>query len=128
MFYVEGIIDSIELEVSGPKLKQFSIVPLSEFLITLPDGKKKVLFVDCYDENDYKQNAACLIEPRKNKNDKDIILFKAQISLASPLTEILIQAKYNHSPIRVCTRRMTNEQNNAIPYPNIEDVGEIHLV
>ena len=128
MFYVEGIVDAIELEVSGPKLKQFSIVPSSEFLITLPDGKKKILFADCYGKNDYKQNVACLIEPKKSKNDKDIIPFKVQIPIAPSLIEILIRAKYNRLPIRVCTGQVKDERSNAVQYPDVEDVIEIHFV
>lgn len=126
-FYVEGIIASIELEVSGSKMKQFSLVPASEFLVALPDGKKKVLFVYC-SENDREMNTACLVKTDKNENDKDVIFFKAQDPWPSVLLNMLIQAKSNRSKVRVCTRRRKNSQNNAIPYPNLEDVFEIHLI
>ncbi len=132
MFYVEGVIDSIELEVSSPKLKQFSIVPSSEFLITLPDGKKRVLFID-YEEkvsttDDSARNGAFLHETKKNKNDKDVIYFKAKQPFTSTVIDILIQSKYNHSSVRVWTRQWKDERNNAVQHPCIDDVIEIHFV
>lgn len=132
MFYVEGSIDSIELEVSDFRVKQFSIVPSSEFLITLPDGKKSVLFVD-YKENvstkdDSLRDGARLLNAKKNENDKEVVCFKLRKPLTSTLIDILIQAKYNHSSIRVCTGQVKDERNNAVQKPDIEDVTEIHLV
>ncbi|MBR3923106.1 MAG: hypothetical protein IKJ45_08315, partial [Kiritimatiellae bacterium] len=60
MFYVEGIVDSLEFEINRFNLKQFALVPSSEFMITLPDGAKRVLFVDYCGKNDCQRNVASL--------------------------------------------------------------------
>ena len=124
MFYIEGTVDSIELEVDGLKLKRFSIVPTSQFMITLPDGKSRVLFVD-YENKD----AAFLVKAEKNGKDKEVVFFEVQIVCTSAaLVNLLNQVKNNRSTIRVCVRPEKNEQGNVIPSPNLRDVFEFHQV
>ena len=128
MFYVEGNIDSIELETEGPKLRRFSLIPAPEFLLTQPNGTKKVLLLNYYRGDGCEMNVASLVKADKNENDKEVVFFKAHDSWTSALIDILIQAKCTRSKVRVCIRRMKNKRNNAISYPNLEDVIEVHLV
>ena len=124
MFYVEGIIDSVELDLEGLKLKRFSLMPTSQFIITLPAGTKKVLFVD-YDN----KSNAYLSEAEKNGNDKVVIFCKLQFAHTSGfLINFLNQLKFNRSNVRVCVRSEKDEQNNVIARPNSEDVLEVHLI
>ena len=128
MFYVEGIVDSLEFEINRFNLKQFTLVPSSEFMITLPDGAKRVLFVDYCGKNDCQRNVASLAKAETNGTEKDIVCFETQGSFANALIDILVQAKHNRSKIRVCTGRSKDERNNAIPHPDLAHVVEIHLV
>ena len=122
MFYVEGIIDSIELDIKDSKLKRFSLMPASQFMITLPDGTKKVLFVDYGN----KENA-CLIEAEKNGNDKAVVFCNSQCSSVA-LINCLNQLKCNRSTVRICVGAKNSEQNDVVTRPNPEDVLEIHLI
>ena len=122
MFYVEGIIDSIEVEFKGRKLKRFSLMPASQFMITLPDGTKKVLFVDYGN----KENA-CLVTPEKNENDKEVVFCYSQCSSVA-LTACLNQLKCSRSTVRICVGAKNSEQNDVVTCPNLEDVLEIHLI
>ena len=122
MFYVEGIIDSIELEVDCPKQIRFSLMPISEFLITLLDGEKRILFVDC------NKRSASLVEVQKNGNDKEVVFFNLQRSWACTLIDVLTQAKCNRSMVRVCVDSQQNEKDNTVPCPNSDVVVGIHLV
>lgn len=122
MFYVEGIIDSIELEFKGPKLKRFSLIPASQFMITLPDGTKRVLFVD-YDN----KSTAYLVRAEKNGNDKEVLFFKSKNSSVG-LIDCLNQLKYSRSAVRVCVGEKKNRRKNVISCSNPEEVLEVHLI
>lgn len=122
MFYVEGIIDSIELDLKDSKLKRFSLMPASQFMITLPDGAKKVLFVDYGN----KENA-CLIEAEKNGNDKAVVFCNSQCSSVA-LIDYLTQLKCSRSAVRICVGAKNSEQNDVVTRPNPYAVLEIHLI
>ncbi len=130
MYYIEGTLDVIELEAPGLKLKQFSLLPSSEYLLAMPDGEKKALFIEFADKQiwvaDKKQ--ACLIGTSKNSGGKQVVVFKSSSSGDSALSSLLIQAKRDRVTIRVCVKPAKNKRSNATPYPSVEDVAEIHLV
>ena len=128
MFYVEGNIDSIELETDGPKLRRFSLMPSPEFLVAQPNGTKRVLLLDYYSGDDCRMNVAILVKGDKNENDKKVLFFKPHDSWTFALIDILIQAKCTHSKVRVCISRMKSKRKDAISYPNFEGVIEVHLI
>ena len=128
MFYVEGTIDSLEFEINRFNLKRFTLVPSSEFMITLPNGAKRVLFVDYCVNNDCERNVASLAKAGTNGTETYIVCFEAQGSFTNALIDFLVQAKCNRSKVRVCTGRSKDEKDNAIPYPDLSDVVEVHLV
>ena len=118
MYYIEGTIDTIGIEATGCGVKQFSLLPSSAFMITLPDAKKKAIFIrDSFYE-------AGLVEPTKNEEGKDAVVFKAK-SAGSHFAEILVQAKRDRQTLRICVKPKKNWQDNAEPYPNVDDVLEI---
>lgn len=122
-FYVEGTIDSLVFEVKSPDVKRFSLTPSPEFVITLPDGTKKILFLEKRGEN-----TAGLVAPEKNGNGQEDIFFKVQCPCPCIMADILMRAKCNRSKIRVCVGSKNCEEDKAVLCPNIEDVDEIHFV
>lgn len=123
MHYIEGTLDVIELEAPDLKLKQFSLLPSSEYLHAMPDGEKKALFIEFADKQQ-----ACLIKTSDNTGGKKVVVFRATTPCDSALSSLLIQAKRDHVTIRVCVKPAKNIRSNATPYPSVEDVVEIHLV
>lgn len=128
MFYIEGTIDSLEFEIRHFKLNRFSLVPSSEFMITLPDGTKKALFVDSFGKNDCERTVASLTKAETKGTGKDVVYFEMHSLSSQVLIDILVQAKYNSSKIGVCVGRRNDEKDNAILHPDLADVVEIHLV
>lgn len=122
MYYIEGTLDVIELEAPDLKLKQFSLLPSAEYLLAMPDGEKKALFIEFADKQQ-----ACLIKTSDNTGGKKVVVFRAITPCDAALSSLLIQAKRDRATIRVCVRSEKNEQANAVPYPSVEDVVEIHL-
>lgn len=120
-YYIEGTIDTIGIEATGCKVKQFSLLPLSAFLITLPDGKKKAIFV----EDSF--HVAGLVDSKMNAESKDVVRFNAASSVCD-LADILTQAKRGRMTLRIYVRPKKNWQNNAEPYPNVDDVLEIQFI
>ena len=120
-YYTEGTIDSIGIEANECKLKQFTLLPSSAFLITMPDGKKKAIFIEdsC--------NNAGLVDSKKNAEGKDVVMFNAA-SAGRDIADILTQAKRDRMTLRIFARPKKNWQDNAESYPNIDDVIEIHLI
>lgn len=128
MFYVEGVVDSLEFEVKDSNLKRFSLAPSSEFMIALPDGTKKALFVDSFGKNACERNVASLTKVEAKDSEKNIVFFEPQSLFTHVLIDTLVQAKCNRLKVRVCIGRSKDKRNNAIPHPDLTDVVEIHLI
>ena len=123
MHYIQGTIDAVELEAPDLKLKRFSLLPSSEYLLILPDGENKALFIESTGKKQ-----ACLIKTSKTSGAKPVVFLKSSSCCDVAMSTLLIKAKHDHATIRVCVRPEKDERSNAVPYPNVEDVAEIHFI
>ncbi len=108
MYYIEGIIEAIEICGANPERIRFSLIPVSERIISLDGGKKKALFTDS------SSPAAMLVELDKNAAGKDVLWFHAETSLCNTI----LSAKSNRNTIWVwCDKPEISEPNKQEPIP-----------
>lgn len=93
-YYIDGTIDSIELTIGEENAAHFTLLPSAEFLKTVAEGKRKVLFVG------KSEQSALLLEPKKIENEKEVIKFEIA-NADSALKCLLLEAKNNRNAIRV---------------------------
>lgn len=94
MYYIEGTIDAIELTVGNSKTLHFTLLPSPEFLKTVLNEAKKVLFIDKSGET------ALFADAKKNDNEKEVFGF-AYANADCSFKCLLLEAKNNRNTVRV---------------------------
>ena len=94
MYYIEGTIDSIKIEIGKAESVCFTLHPSAEFLKTVAEGAKKALFVE------KSGKTALIAEFSENGNEKGKRDFKLG-SADSAIKCLLLEAKNNRNTVRV---------------------------
>ena len=108
MYYIEGIIEAIEICGANPGRIRFSLIPASERILSRDVGKQKALFTDS------SSPSAVMVDPDKNATGKEIVWFQADSYLLNPL----LSAKNNRDTIWVwCEKPENAEPDDKEPIP-----------
>lgn len=108
MYYIEGIIEAIEICGANPGRIRFSLIPASERILSRDGGKKMALFTES------SSSAALLVEPDKNATGREVLWFHAEEHLCN----ILLSAKNNRNTIWVwCEKPENAEPDDKEPIP-----------
>lgn len=108
--YIEGIIDTLEIVISGNGTLSFSLHPSPSFLQTVGGDTKKALFIASGSTA-----SGLLLSVSKNEKGKEVIWFSLSGDDAS-VKSLLLMVKNNRNTIRVMTeltKSQSTKQNSA---------------
>jgi len=120
MYYIDGTVDSIEITLNEKHHLHFTLLPSSEFLKTVGEGRQKALFIGTIepatkqtDEVKTKQPdgqtkvqnpiRALLVDMVKNANGKETLRFLMP-QMCAIFRRLLLEAKNNRNIIRVLAK------------------------
>ena len=95
MYYIEGIIDSLDILHTGKGEIKFSLIPEARFIQIVSEGKKKALFI----ESETSRNGL-LVPVSKNEKEKEVLWFSLKCENIS-INCALLTMKNNRNIIRV---------------------------
>ena len=113
MYYIDGTVDSIEIAMNDNLHLHFTLLPSSEFLKTVEEGKQMAMFIGQTKQTDEKKKEvkspirALLVDMVKNANGKGTLRFLMPRKCAI-FPGLLLEAKNNRNIIRVLAK--SNEQ------------------
>ena len=107
-YYIDGTIDSIKIGTGAASI-EFSLLPSSEFLKTVAEGKKKALFISEHADSAYLQKV------EKNESDKEVCNFKLSQNRDSSRKCLLLEAKNNRNTIRVFVKEKADKTGIDLP-------------
>ena len=93
--YIEGIIDTLEIVISGNGTLSFSLHPSSSFLQTVGGDTKKALFIASGSTA-----SGLLLSVSKNEKGKEVIWFSLSGDNAS-VKSLLLMVKNNRNVLRI---------------------------
>lgn len=107
-YYIDGTIDSIKIGTGAASI-EFSLLPSSEFLKTMAEGKKKALFINKQADSAYLENVD------KNESEKDIVRFSIAAQKDSSLKCLLLETKNSRNIVRVFVEEKADKTGVDLP-------------